>query len=196
MTFGRSKKIKKLPDLELINRYRYSYDNNYIGELYQRYTHLVFGTCLKYLQSEDDAKDAVMQIFEKAMDDLKRHQVENFKGWIHKVAKNHCLMHLRKNKTEFSKEEKFLNSSQIVMEFDGALHPGNGVEKEDVLNNLEAAIDLLKVEQKQCVKLFYLDEMSYKDVAEETGFSVKQVKSYIQNGKRNLKNYLSQNSNE
>jgi RNA polymerase sigma factor (sigma-70 family) len=181
------KNIASLSDEELIARYKQSEDNAYIGELYKKYTHLVLGVCMKYLRDREEAKDAVMQIFEKLMSDLKKHEVANFRGWLHMVAKNHCLMKLR-NKTQMLDIDQLRESSDNVVEFNYDLHPVN--ESEMQLGNLEEAISCLDEDQRKCVELFYLKERSYKDVADATGFTLNQVKSYIQNGKRNLKNYL------
>jgi RNA polymerase sigma factor (sigma-70 family) len=181
------KNIASLSDEELITRYKESGDNTYIGELYKKYTHLVLGVCMKYLRDREEAKDAVMQIFEKLIADLKKHEVANFRGWLHMVAKNHCLMKLR-NKTQMLDIDQVRESSENVVEFNYDLHPVD--ESEMQLGNLEEAISCLDEDQRKCVELFYLKERSYKDVADATGFTLNQVKSYIQNGKRNLKNYL------
>jgi RNA polymerase sigma-70 factor (ECF subfamily) len=58
---------------------------------------------------------------------------------------------------------------------------------------LEKCIETLGDEQKQCVKLFYLQEKCYKEITESTGFDMNKVKSYIQNGKRNLKICMEKN---
>jgi RNA polymerase sigma factor (sigma-70 family) len=181
------KNIASLSDEELIARYKQSEDNTYIGELYKKYTHLVLGVCMKYLRDREEAKDAVMQIFEKLMSDLKKHEVANFRGWLHMVAKNHCLMKLR-NKSQMLDIDQVRESPDNVVEFNYDLHPAD--ESEMQLGNLEEAISCLDEDQRKCVELFYLKERSYKDVADATGFTLNQVKSYIQNGKRNLKNYL------
>jgi RNA polymerase sigma-70 factor (ECF subfamily) len=66
-------------------------------------------------------------------------------------------------------------------------------DKQDLLQNehtydlLEEAIQELSEEQKLCVNLFYLQKKSYQQITDRTGFTLMQVKSYIQNGKRNLK---------
>ncbi len=171
----------------MITRYRNSHENKYVGELFQRYTHLVYAVCLKYLKQEDDSKDAVMEIFEKIMLELKRHDIQNFKGWLHSVAKNHCLMHLRKEQSELKKVEEFKKVEDGFVELELPAHLNNNHSKEQQLNELQLAIGQLKPEQKECVELFYLREKCYQEVAEITGYSLKQVKSYIQNGKRNLK---------
>ncbi|HXA00766.1 MAG TPA: sigma-70 family RNA polymerase sigma factor [Cytophagaceae bacterium] len=181
------KDIASLSDEDLITKYKESEDNVYIGELYKKYTHVVLGVCMKYLRDREEAKDSVMQIFEKLMSDLKKHEVVNFRGWLHMVAKNHCLMKLR-NKTQMVDIDQVTERSDNVVEFNHDLHPID--ESEMQLTNLEEAISCLDDDQKKCVELFYLKERSYKDVADATGFTLNQVKSYIQNGKRNLKNYL------
>lgn len=193
--------IKNCSDNELVLRFRDTRDNAIVGELFQRYTHLVFGVCMKYLKDEDEAKDGVMQIFEKLITDLHRHNVDNFKGWLYMVAKNHCLMYFRskKNHVELPRhltgdfgdnhsedEVSFGNDSGVPMELTSSLHH-NGEDKEKQLTLMEWALKELKEGQKICIELFYLQEKSYEEVARETGYTMKEVKSYIQNGKRNLK---------
>src|SRR6266487_5713069 len=87
-----------LTDKELIALYKQSGDLAILGELYQRYMELVYGVCLKYFKEPETAKDSVMQIFEELVLKLKKHEVENFKGWLHQLAKNYCLMQLRSPK--------------------------------------------------------------------------------------------------
>jgi RNA polymerase sigma factor (sigma-70 family) len=183
-----SKKEGKLSDEALIERYKETEDNCHIGELYKRYTHLVLGVCIKYLKDREEAKDAVMQIFEKLMVDLKKHEVANFKSWLHMVAKNHCLMKLR-NKNIPLHLDDVENKLDNVVEFNAYTH--HSIDETEIqLTHLEEGINKLDHDQRRCVELFYLEERSYKEVADATGFSLNQVKSYIQNGKRNLKNYL------
>lgn len=202
--------IKKYSDSQLVLKFRETRDNAVIGELFQRYTHLVFGVCMKYLKNEPDAKDGVMQIFEKILTDLHRHDVDNFKGWLYMVAKNHCLMYFRRKKTHvelpgnftedfnsnYSDDEiSYDNRTGMPVEFLSGLHP-NGEDKEKQLTLMESAIKKLKEEQKICIELFYLQEKSYEEVAIETGYTMKEVKSYLQNGKRNLKIMLTKTESE
>lgn len=178
--------------MELISLYRESGDNVYIGELFKRYTHLVFGVCMKYLKDEDESKDAVMMIFEKLPGDLKKHEVSQFKGWLHRVASNHCLMELRAKSARHEKEVEMAKDLGSVMESGYELHLDGEADKEKELSNLENAVKELKEEQKICIELFYLQEKSYQEVAEMTGFDMNKVKSAIQNGKRNLKILLTE----
>ncbi|MCB9190436.1 MAG: sigma-70 family RNA polymerase sigma factor [Flavobacteriales bacterium] len=177
-------------DSELIERYRYSYDNAYIGELYQRYSHMLYGVCLKYLKDEEKAKDVVMDVFEKVLKDLKRHDVENFRTWVYSVAKNACLMQLRKEKRLDVREQEYQRSVVEIMEFDLPEHL-NGESQAEIDNRLMLAIDQLKMEQRRCIRMFYFEKKSYEEIENETGFSYKEVKSFLQNGKRNLKIKLS-----
>ena len=189
-------KSKELSDEELIKKYKESKDAALIGVLYQRYTHITFAVCMKYLKNEDDAKDAVMQIFEKLMDDLQKHNVEYFQAWFHTLIRNFCFMQLRakKTKVEYNDEVGHHKNSAIIMETDEQLHREDRELLEKDLTLLEKAIENLKNEQKECVKLFFLQEKSYKEIEEETGYSFKEVKSHIQNGKRNLKILLERNA--
>ncbi len=171
----------KTSDSDLINRFR-SGNDDALGELFIRYSALVYGVCLKYLRDREGSKDAVMQIFEKLNHSLKTHQVENFKAWLYTLSKNHCLMHLRAQKNQ--KPEDF---GDHFMESPFSLHQDDWEEKEQDLNKLEACIQQLKNDQKVCVELFYLKELCYQQIANKIGLELKKVKSHIQNGKRNLK---------
>lgn len=160
-----------------------------LGELFQRYSHLVYGVCLKYLQDRDEAKDAVMEIFEKLIEDLLKHEVSNFKSWLHVLSKNFCLMKLRKRKPT-SKSGPQTISSHADMEFALPVHHGDEQSIDSDIELMIPCIEELQEYQKECIKLFYLEEHSYKEVADMTGHEVGKVKSYIQNGKRNVKNCI------
>jgi RNA polymerase sigma factor (sigma-70 family) len=176
----------RLSDRELVERYRYSFDTAYIGILFQRYAHLLFGVCMKYLGNEERAKDAVMEVFEKVISELRRHDVEEFKPWIYTVTRNHCLMGLRSEKVTNERHSNYTHYLRAIVESDEPLHlNGQRIEAED--RALNQAIDTLNDGQRQCVRLFYFEQMSYEEIAASTGFSLKQVKSHLQNGKRNLK---------
>ena len=175
-----------LDDLRLIALYKESNDLSLIGILFKRYKHLVYGVAMKYLKDPDECQDVVMQIFEKLITDLKKHNISHFKAWLHAVAKNHCLMVLRQKKSRGYESVDAGETSLEVVEMNLLWHPED-IEKEARLQLLEAAIPQLNNEQKKCIELFYLREKSYSEVAAITGYSMLQVKSYIQNGKRNLK---------
>jgi RNA polymerase sigma factor (sigma-70 family) len=179
-----------LTDEELVERYRNSHETVYIGELYQRYTHLVFGVCMKYLKNEAAAEDASMQIFEKLITELKKHHITAFKPWLHTVVKNHCMMLFRKDSTEGKRKTALMKDTGNVVENPEENHLLEAQEKEYILQHLKEGIDGLKEEQRMCIELFYLKNTSYAEIAVITGYSTNEVKSYIQNGKRNLKNYI------
>lgn len=175
-----------LSDSELIERYKYSYDKAYIGELFQRYSHMLFGVGLKYLQNEDKAKDIVMDVFEKVLNDLKRHEVENFRTWVYSVTKNQCLMELRKDKRHEARLEDYQHFTKEIVEFDLPEHL-NGESQAETDAKLTRAMKALKKEQRDCIRLFYFEKKSYEEIESQTGYSYKEVKSFLQNGKRNLK---------
>ena len=159
-----------------------------LGELFSRHQSLIYGVCLKYLKDRDEAKDAVMQLFEKLVDTLRIHDVDNFKSWLYVTTRNHCLMHLRAQKGKLKQQ-----FSSELMENQLLLHPEEEPDLEGNLSKLEKCIETLVNEQKKCVQLFYLEERCYKDIAEFTGFDMNKVKSFIQNGKRNLKICMERN---
>lgn len=177
-----------LPDEQLVARYSRTHDKEIIGILYERYTHLLFTVCYKYLGNDADAEDTVMLVFEKLFEQLKNTDVQNFKSWIYTLTKNECLMQLRHRKSgERAKEASLKKLEHEIMEStlpEHLLSDGNGEHR---IRYLEIAIEELSTEQKQCIELFYLDEKSYREVEEITGYTYNEVKSHIQNGKRNLK---------
>lgn len=183
-----------LSDEELVHRYRNSHDSVYIGELYLRYTHLVYGVCLKYLQNDADAQDAVMQVFEKLIQELKRHHIDAFRPWLYTVVRNHCMMHFRREAGTAKNLAELKNNSLKAVENAADDHPDTEEEKALLVLHLSSGLDSLKEEQRTCVEMFYLRNLSYRQIADETGFEMNEVKSYIQNGKRNLKNYISEKS--
>ncbi len=183
-------------DMELLRLYKESGELEYWGELYARYTSLVYGVCLKYLKDRDEAKDAMMQLFEKLVATLLTHDVENFKSWLYITARNHCLMQLRAQKAKpssISFPEGKQGFSPELVENQFLLHLDEEPEMEQNLSKLEKCIDQLVNDQQQCVRLFYLQEKCYKEITGLTGFDLNKVKSYIQNGKRNLKICMEQN---
>ncbi|MEI6865629.1 sigma-70 family RNA polymerase sigma factor [Flavicella sp.] len=156
-----------------------------LGVLFNRYTHLVYGVCLKYLKHREDCQDAVIQIFEILIQEVPKHDIKNFKNWLYGVTRNYCLMQLRKQNANKKSFEKY--SATFFMESSEELHPID-IERDNSINtSLKKCLEKLKEEQRKCVILFYFEEMCYKKIAEERQLEEKKIKSYIQNGKRNLK---------
>lgn len=169
-------------DSDILKKYRETDDSVWIGLIFERYYGLCYGTCLKYLKDQSLAQDATMNIFEKLLDKLRKEEIEYFKSWLYMVTKNHCLMELRKKGKEIPSD---------LMEISLPMHPiEDKMELENDLHALEECIDTLKADQQRCVRLFYLKQNSYQQVSDKTSFDLKAVKSFIQNGKRNLKQCL------
>ncbi|MFI5151436.1 MAG: RNA polymerase sigma factor [Bacteroidia bacterium] len=178
----------KFSDAELILKYREEGENYFVGELFKRYSHLVYGLCLNYFKDKDECKDVVMLIFEKLLVELKKHEIENFPGWLSFVSRNYCISELRKQKTKEGRLEEIRRQEQEAGPVKEALE-----QKEDEyarelrISELKQALAELNEGQRQCIELFYINEKSYSEISELTDYSEKEVKSYIQNGKRNLK---------
>ncbi len=176
-------KYDHITDQELLGKFYADHNNEWLGILLERYTLLLLGVCMKYLKNEDDAKDSVQQIFLKVIQELHKYKVEYFKSWVYMVAKNHCLMKLREKQGKIPAE---INEKLIAAPEDETDRQAL-VQTDEALDMMEKALNELNPEQKQCVTLFYLQKKSYQEIHESSGFSMLQVKSYIQNGKRNLK---------
>ena len=190
------KNYQGLDDQELIASYRKKDDRKALGMLFDRYSHLVFGVCMKYLKNEDDAKDATTAVYEKLMEDLKRFDVVKFNNWIHSVARNYCLMQLRSRKAMLHVDEENGLTWDGFVETHQPSHLVAETNLESELQLMEEAIKNLNEEQRICIELFYLKKYCYQDVAEISGFSLLEVKSFIQNGKRNLRIYMMKKQNE
>lgn len=184
MGLFRKYKVDQLSDEQLVQLYRRDRNSDSIAELYVRYGHLVFGTCMKYLKNKENAEDISMQLFEKLPLKLMQNEIKYFKSWLYMVTKNECLMYLRKKKEvpmefiQIESEEETINPKIIL---------------ESKLSLLEKAIELLKSPQKECIKLFYIEDNSYEQIASLLKLEIKKVKSAIQNGKRNIKLILEDN---
>jgi RNA polymerase sigma factor (sigma-70 family) len=172
-------------DQELLEQYARKKDNRILGELLQRYTLLLFGVCMKYLKSEEESRDAVQQIYLKVITELPKYKIDHFKAWLYMVAKNHCLMKLRERKSGKGTALELSDTHAAVPAEDRTIDLK--IEKEKKLQLMEASLEELQKDQQICLKLFYLEKKSYQEIAEERGYTLLQVKSYIQNGKRNLK---------
>lgn len=188
-----SKRFDKYSDQELLALFHKSQNQKWLGVLLERYTLLLLGVCIKYLKDRSEAEDAVQQVFLKCLSAIPKTQIDNFGGWIYRVAKNECFSKLReKNNIQWT--DVFEKNIEDEEEKDWW-------EEEKRFDNMEAALSHLKEEQRQCITLFYLEGKSYVEISEQSGYSLKQVKSYIQNGKRNLKilmdsDLLNLNSND
>lgn len=188
--FG-SKVNSGLTDEELISKYRFSHDNSYLGELFLRYLPYVFGVALGVLKNQKDAEDLTMTVFHKIASDLKRIEVKDFSAWLYQLTKNLCIVESKKKKAD-SNDSKNILIDELAGKDDNSLFI-NAAESKEVkidANNLRLGINTLNESQKVCIDLFYMQNKSYQEVAEATGFTLNQVKTNIQNGKRLLKTYL------
>ena len=175
--------ISSYSDSELVRLYKETGKNDYFGELYNRYIPLIYGLCLKYLQEEEEAQDAVMQLFEDLLPKLSRYEIREFRTWIYSVAKNHCFQLLRKENPEIATDfdRQFVESYDLLHLLD---------KEETRTAALKHCMEKLPEPQQRCILFFFMEEMSYADIMEQTGYQLKSVKSYIQNGKRNLKSCI------
>jgi len=176
------------PDKELIEQYKVSGNLTTLGELYQRYMDLVYGVCLKYLREPEDAKDCVLNIFEELVGKLKKHNVDNFKGWLYQLTKNHCLMKLRKQKAiPVNIDLSVVQLEENVHLDDELVREDSFGEKEENFKQMQYCLGQLIHQQRQVIELFYLKNKCYKEIAEITEIELNKVRSFIQNGRRNLK---------
>lgn len=169
-------------DAELVAQYRQEGDLKVLGDLFQRYMDLVYGVCLKYIKDPEDAKDCVINIFEELVNKLRKHEVDHFRSWLYQVAKNHCLMRLRS-----AKKMQMANVDVSLVQNEENLHLNGALEKEENFKRLEYCLGQLPEDQRKVIELFYLQGKCYNEIVEVTALEWNRVRSYIQNGRRNLK---------
>jgi RNA polymerase sigma-70 factor (ECF subfamily) len=178
-------------DATLLDLYKKNKDSKWLGILFERYTLLVFGVCMKYLKQVNDAQDATQQVFEKAFSEIQKYEVAYFKSWIYSIAKNHCLMQLRGKGHQPILLESFPEDMLERTDSQASvIQNENWLEQQSA--ELNQALQELSNDQKICIELFYFQKLSYKEIEQKTGYSFQQVKSHIQNGKRNLRIILEQ----
>lgn len=184
----------QITDLQLLAQYKQSKNQDDLALLYMRYKGLIFGVCYKYLCNTEAANDAMMDIYTELVPKCLKHDIENFAPWLHTLARNHCLMKLRKQKgkNNITLDESFMQN-EALLHLDGEME--NSKQKEATFNALENCLDKLDIAQKQSVTLFYLEDKCYQQIAAITGLEWNKVRSYIQNGRRNLKICLDKQQN-
>lgn len=169
-------------DKELVAEFSSTLDIQFAGELYNRYADLIYGVCLKYLKHPENAQDSAVAVFEELVTKIPKHTIENFKGWLYMLTKNHCLMRIRSGKKAHT-----VNIDAELMQSEDPTHLDGVLEKEENLVQLEYCMGELAIEQRQAVALFYIEGKCYNEISALTGIEWNKVRSYIQNGRRNLK---------
>jgi len=188
--FSNSGKTDRKDDQELLERYLATRNLELLGQLFRAHSSMVYYVCYRYFQNTERSKDAVMQIFEELLKKIDKQEIRQFASWLYVLTKNYCLMQLRSDK-----KIQYVSFEEFV-EFPVNQHQSDYQEKEQALTALEKCIEKLPDRQKQSIDLFFLNEKCYKEIVEVTGFNLNEVKSYIQNGKRNLKICMEKNSGE
>lgn len=180
------KKKEYSSDEELLKAYKQTGNKELFADLFKKHVSVVYGTCLFYLQDKAEAQDATMVLFEKIMVEINKNEIQHFKGWLSFVVRNHCISLIRKNKVqtrniksyyEFEYQDPNAQTEEKI----------NTIDDDLMLENMKQCLPKLKENQRICVELFYLKDKSYQEIANETTFALNEIKSHIQNGKRNLK---------
>ena len=177
----------EMSDDELVKVYRSTGDMNALSNLVQRYTALIFAVCMKYLKDPIDSEDAASDIFTTLHEKLGKHDVQSFKSWLYVLTRNHCLQILRNRTRERKQEEDYVMHSAPLLH-----HDKEDYATEQDFNDLEDCMGRLSGEQGRSIRLFYYDALSYDQIADQLGVAKEKVRSFIQNGRRNLRNCMEQ----
>lgn len=182
-SFFRTKALEHLTDEALLSHFQQSGDLAYLSALYERYMPMVYGVCLKIYRDPLKSEDAVMSIYEELVRKAREHQIESFRGWLYVLARNYCLMEWRKNnrhRTDYHAPENMVYYDAVEATFEVELPVEKG-------KPLEKCMGELPHQQRKSVELFYFEDKSYKEIAVLMAEEVGKVRSYIQNGRRNLR---------
>ncbi|MFT4092775.1 MAG: sigma-70 family RNA polymerase sigma factor [Niabella sp.] len=181
--------LKQASDEALLRQFKQTGNQEALATLYLRYSGLLYGVCFKYLEDAEEARDAVMNIYQELLRKLPEHEVQHFKSWVYVLAKNYCLMQLRSSKKNIT-----VSFEQHAMQSDDFEHLDSIIEKEETFRRLEKCMEALPGEQQKSIRMFYYDNKCYNEIAEITGQDWNKVRSLIQNGRRNLKICMDKNA--
>jgi RNA polymerase sigma-70 factor (ECF subfamily) len=187
------KKKEYTSDEEILKHYKQTGDKEVFADLFKKHVTVVYGTCLFYLQDKDEAQDATMHLFEKLLLDVNNREIDHFKGWLSFVVRNHCISLIRKQKSQAKNVKSYYEFEYQDANLETEESIGR-VEDEQMLEQMKQSLPKLKEGQRICIELFYLKDKSYQEIAKETSYSLNEIKSYIQNGKRNLKLLIEEQS--
>lgn len=149
----------------------------------------VYYYCLTLLCSEDEANDAVQEIYLTLLKKLG--MLENpkvFLGWLKAVTSNHCKNRLARNKISPSLDDEvhFENAEET----DVQLIPQKQIEAQELRNAVVTAVKNLPVFQRECVMMYYYNEMSVSQIAEVLEIKEGTVKSRLYNARKSIKSEL------
>lgn len=167
-----------LSDEEVILKYKSTGSKRILAPLFKKYNEKLFGLAFYYLHERESAMDTVMETFEVILKTIDKKEITYFKGWAMSICRNICLKKIR----DVKKFDELKETSDSSVEYGDDL-----VYKDETIEKLLEFIPELKENQRVCIHEFYLLGKSYEDISASYGMSFKEVKSYIQNGKRNLR---------
>ncbi|HOZ97018.1 MAG TPA: sigma-70 family RNA polymerase sigma factor [Niabella sp.] len=183
------KSIKEADDEQLLLEFKRTGQQEMLATLFLRYSDLLYGVCLKYLEDAEEAKDAVMNIYQELLRKVPLHEIQHFKSWVYVLTKNFCLMQLRKTKKNIT-----VNLDQQAVQSEDFSHLDDVMDQEETFNRLEDCMNKLSGDQEKTIRMFYYENKCYNEITENTGLDWNKVRSLIQNGRRNLKNCMEKNA--
>jgi RNA polymerase sigma-70 factor (ECF subfamily) len=142
----------------------------------------VFRLSYSMLKDRGAAEDAAQETFTRVWKALAKFDGRSSLGtWIYAIARNTCLMEIRKRKPIVSMDDPGSPVAAAV-ELASATTQGADVERDNLLRMLEA----LPANQQQAVRLFYLEDKSYETVAELMGMPLGTVKNLLHRARKQL----------
>lgn len=173
---------KNAREAEWVELFRTTGHNEYFERLYELCRKKVYARCLQLLRNSTEAEDVTHEVFLRAFEKFSSLKGGNFSGWVSKIACNLCLNRIRDGITH----RRLLEESQLETK---ALQPAS-VERETIqaeyMRIAHGIIQELQPEQRKVLLLKYLEGLSYREIEQITGYDGNQVRSYLQNARRNF----------
>ncbi len=169
-----------LTDTQLIQKIREG-DNYALKSLVIRHQDHIYTVCYSILKLKGEAQEAAQDTFIKAFKSINLYKEEaKFSTWLYRIAYRTCLYMLRKRKTSVNLD----TVTNIV-----AIHQGDvmmDIEKRESQELLLSAINQLDPKEAGLIRMYYLDQLSIKELNASTGLSISNTKVILHRARKKL----------
>lgn len=157
--------------------------------LIERYKNLVWHMVLRMVSHPEDAEDLCQEIFLRVFRDIGKFRGESkLSTWIGAISYNMSVSWLRrKGKDILVPVEDHLTSAGSRPSAETA---ESELDRTSMKKLIHGIIDTLPVQHRTVITLFYLEELSYREIEEITGMPGGTIKSYLNRGRQAIRERL------
>ncbi len=182
LSLGHDDAVAEETDFELLDRFRRHGDRAAFERIVARHRPWLHRVCARLLRSDEAARDATQDVFARVLNRLDTFRGDNFPGWLKAIAVNCCLNTIDRDKRWAPLEAAGEAPAADLGPELQLLRLEEGVRARHLIARLPER-------QKIVFCLKYIDDCSYQEIERLTGFSNKEVKSFLQNARRNFENW-------